>query len=348
MDHRLGIGVALAMLLPCTAGAQLATSTVRTQGSAADFSLEGVVEPVRQTAVAAEVAGRVMVLAVKAGDHVRRGQLLLRIDPEVADQQAQSSRAQVAQAEAMLEAARSEYQRSERLAAKQYLSQAALERAQEHLRTATAQAEAMRAQAAVAGAGLAFHTVLAPYAGVVSAVAVERGDLALPGKPLVTLFDPAVLRVVAEVPESVLPRLRREAPARVELPNADAASRVQSVAHPSLMPTVDPGTRSQQLRLELSHPAGVAPGQFATVHLALSSPAPDTTGNPRVARTAVGVRGELEAVYVVDGQGRAHLRQVRTGQIAGDQVEILAGLHDGERIALDPIAATSAAGARAQ
>ncbi len=348
MNHRLGIGVALAMLLPWAAGAELVTGTVRAQGSAADYALEGVVEAVRQTAVSAQVPGRVTVLAVKAGDRVRRGQLLLRIDPEVADQQALASRAQVAQAEAMLDAARSDYQRSERLAAKQYLSQAALERAQEHLRSSTAQAEAMRAQAAAAGAGLAFHTVLAPYDGVVAAVAVERGDLALPGKALVTLFDPAALRVVAEVPESVLPRLRREAPARVELPNADAASRVQSVAHPSLMPTVDPGTHSQQLRLTLPHPAGVAPGQFATVHLALSTPAPDTTGNPRVARSAVVIRGELEAVYVVDGQGHAHLRQVRTGPIAGDQVEILAGLHDGERIALDPIAAASATGAPAK
>jgi len=347
MDNRLGIGVALAMFLPLAAGAQLATTTIRPGGGSLDYSVEGVVEAVRQTSIEAQVPGRVTVLGVKAGDTVRRGQTLLRIDPEVADQQALASRAQVAQADAMLDAARSEYQRTERLASKQYLSQAALERARERLATSTAQAEAMRAQASVASAGLGFHTVLAPYDGVVSTVAVERGDLALPGKLLVTLFDPSALRVVAQIPESALPVIRRDGPAKVEMPNALGEAREQTVLRPNFMPTVDSLTHSLQVRLELPKPNGVSPGQYATVRLSRSVAAP--TGGPVVPRLAVVSRGELEAVYVVDSQGLPHLRQVRTGRTDGDQVEILAGLRDGERVALDPNeAASHLSGAHAQ
>jgi RND family efflux transporter MFP subunit len=342
MNSKWALAVALAALLPLRAGAQLATATVRAEDGAAVYVAEGTVEAIRQTEISAQVAGRVTMLAVKAGDAVRRGQVLLRIDAEVADRQEEASRAQVAQADAQLDGARAEFERSERLYAKRYLSQAAMDRARERLRSATAQADAMRAQAGVTGAGVGFHTVGAPYDAIVAAVAVERGDLALPGRPLLTLFDPAALRVAARVPESVLPLVKRDAAVRVELPNASLAARQQTIAHATLLPTVDPQSHSAQLRVDLPRPPGVEPGQYARVELTLQSAAKAAAAV--VPRSAVISRSELEAVYIVDDQGRARLRQVRTGRALGDEVEILAGLRGGERVALDPIAAAAQTG----
>jgi hypothetical protein len=58
-----------------------------------------------------------------------------------------------------------------------------------------------------------------------------------------------------------------------------------------------------------------------------------------VPKRAIVARSEVTAVYVVDGDGRVALRQVRTGGAFGERVEILAGLAAGERVALDPVAA---------
>jgi hypothetical protein len=81
---------------------------------------------------------------------------------------------------------------------------------------------------------------------------------------------------------------------------------------------------------------GLVPGMFARAWL----PAP-AAADARlfVPAQAVVRRAELTGIYVIDSQGRALLRQVRLGRVVGDRVEILSGLHAGERFALDPQAA---------
>ena len=91
--------------------------------------------------------------------------------------------------------------------------------------------------------------------------------------------------------------------------------------------------------MSLSHPlvSGVAPGMFARAHLALVGGASESRLGVPLA--SVIRRTELDAVYVVDGKGTVRLRQVRLGRTVGDRVEILAGLAEGERVALNPILA---------
>jgi multidrug efflux system membrane fusion protein len=318
--------------------AGLETEPAAVRSGSGSYVAEAVIEAVRQSTLAAQVAGRITELAVRAGDRVAAGQVLLRIDATFAAQQAASGEAQVAQARAMLDSARSEYERSKRLYGKQYLSAAAMERAEAQYKSSAAQAEAMIAQANAAGTQTGFHTVRAPYAGWVAEVAVERGDMAMPGRQLLTIYDPAALRATAQVPESVLPRLKAGAEVRVELPNAPEAQRWQVARRFTVLPAVDAVSHSATVRADLpANLAGVLPGQFARVHL----PAAGDASRLSVSKRAVVVRGEVVALYVVSGEGRARLRQVRLGRELGDRVEILAGLAAGERVALDPVAAAS-------
>lgn len=313
----------------------LATAPVQSAASAVGGGYDGVVEAVRQSVVAAQVAGAVTALEVRAGDRVAAGQVLARIDARVAEQQAIASEAQIASAQALLEVARKDFERQQQLYQQKFISPAALDQAESQYKAAQAQAAALRAQAGATRSQSGLHVVRAPYAGIVAEVPVALGDMAMPGKPLLTLYEPGMLRATAAVPQSAV--ASGLVGAKVELPGLPEARRWIAPAQAQLLPTVDASTHTVQVRLTL--PAGldgVAPGTFARVWLPAAA---GSSGRLFVPASAVVRRGEMTGVYVVDAQGRASLRQVRVGRDQGSQVELLTGVSAGERVALDPQAA---------
>ncbi|HET7863069.1 MAG TPA: efflux RND transporter periplasmic adaptor subunit [Burkholderiaceae bacterium] len=313
----------------------LASAPVTLGGAAEASGFDGVVQALRQTAVAAQVAGAVVSLHVRAGEVVRAGQVLLRIDARAAEQTAAAGAAQVQAARAGEEAATRDFERQKQLFGTHYISQAALDSAEAQYKAAQAQAAAQLASAGAARTQSGFYVVTAPYQGVVAEVSVVLGDMAMPGRALLTLYDPAALRVSAAVPQAVAARLQPGQEVMVDLPGV-AAGRITPVKT-QWMPTVDPATHTLELRVDL--PPGLAcvtPGMFARAWLPLA-------GSPEarlyVPARAVVRRAELTAVYVLGSDGRALLRQVRLGRGQGERVEVLAGVSAGERVVLDPQAA---------
>ena len=293
---------------------------------------EGVVEAIRQTTLGAQVAGRIVALDVKAGDGVRAGQVLLRIDARTADQAVAASRSQIAEAEANLANARRKFERNRDLVAQKFVSQAALDQAEAEYKAAQAQLGAITANAGQAAAAQSFTTIAAPYAGVVGATHAELGDMAQPGRELVTVFDPRELRVAATVPQSALARIRLDAPIRIEIP---ALGKTVTALKATVIPLADARTHTSRIRLDLPAAEGLLPGQFARARFITG-----TTRALAIPETALVRRGEVTAVYGIDAQGRAQLRQVRTGEAVGDGlVEILSGLFAGDRIAANPVRA---------
>lgn len=319
---------------PRAPAAELATAIVTSEGGAGRSAYDGVVEAVRQTVIAVQVPGAIVALDVKAGDRIQAGQVLLRLDARAAEQTAAAGAAQVRAARAGLEAATRDYERQRQLFEKNYISQAALDRAEAQYKSAQAEASAQLASAGAARTQSGFYVVKAPYAGVVAEVAVVLGDMALPGRPLLTVYDPSALRVKAAIPQSVAARMVPGTAPEIELPGA-AAGRVQP-AQWQLLPTVDPATHTLELRSAL--PAGLAgatPGQFARAWVPVAADA----ARLFVPASAVLRRAELVAVYVVGADGKPLLRQVRPGRTDAGRVEVLSGLSAGERVALDPQAA---------
>jgi RND family efflux transporter MFP subunit len=329
---------ALALLLASApALAQpLATITVAPTADSAVYVAEGVAEAVRQSVIAAQVPGRVTEVRVRAGDAVKAGQLLIRLDARTAADQVASSQAQVAAAQAQLEAARRDYERNKRLYEKRYISQAAMEQAETQFKAAEAQARASMAQAGVAATQSTYTTLTAPYAGTVASVSAEVGDMATPGTALVALYDPGELRVVAQLPASHAANLAADKPVRVTLSGGEK-SRALEVSRVTVLPTINPATHTREVRVPLpAGTEGIAPGMFARVAFPLA-----TAAAPRltVPASAVVRRPEFTAVYTVDASGRAQLRQVRLGREAGGAVEVAAGLAPGDRVAVDAVAA---------
>lgn len=297
------------------------------------YSAEAVIEAVRQSTVSAQIAGRIVELRFDVGDAVKKGEVIARIDERAVSQAEAASVAQVAEARAALANTRAQYERSKQLLAQKFISQAALDQAEAAYKSAQARVSALLAGAGQAATERSFATIVAPYSGVVSARHVELGEMASPGKPLFTGFDPSTLRVVANVPQAEVAAIQAGAKARVEVPSTGRWIDVKSIV---VVPSADPRTHTSRIRLELpADVRGVYPGVYARAHFVVGRAL-----KLLVPRAAIVRRSEVTAVYVVGADGAPRLRQVRLGEASDENhVEVLAGLQSGERVALEPIKA---------
>ena len=311
----------------------LKTAAVEMRDVELTYTAEAVVEAVRQSTVAAQIAGRIVELRFDVGDYVKKGEVIARIDERAASQAVAASEAQVRQAEAALRNARAEFERSKQLVAQKFLSPAALDKAEAEYKAAQARVTALLAGAGQAQTERSFATIFAPYSGLVSARHVELGEMAVPGKPLMTGFDPGTLRVTATVPQAQIAAIQAGAKARVEVPSS---ARWVEATQLTVIPAADPRTHTTQVRLGLpADVRGIYPGIYARAHFVTGR-----TAALLVPRAAVLQRSEVTAVYVIPESGAPQLRQIRLGT-AGDEhaVEVLAGLRPGERVALEPVKA---------
>jgi RND family efflux transporter MFP subunit len=318
---------------PAAKGEGFKTAAVELRDVELTTTAEAVMEAVRQSTVSAQISGRIVDLRFDVGDYVKKGEVILRIDERSATRALEASEAQVLEAQAALANARAQFERSKQLLAQKFISQAALDQAEATYKAAQARVAALVAGAGQAATERSFATVVAPYSGVVSVRHVELGEMAAPGRPLMTGFDPSTLRVVANVPQAQVAAIQAGGKARIEVPSLGRWVDVKAM---TIVPAADPRTHTTRVRLELpADVRGVYPGVYARAHFVIGKA-------PRllVPRAAVVRRSEVTAVYVVDEQGRARLRQIRLGT-AGDEasVEVLAGLKPGERVALEPVKA---------
>ena len=281
------------------------------------YPAESVVEAVRQATVAAQVPGRVVDVRTDAGRRVKVGEVLMRIDAREAAEGVAGAQAQLAQTQA-------NFARTKNLYEKKFVSGAALDKAAADLKSA-------QAASGQAGAGLSHATVTAPIAGVVAQRHVELGEMAALGKLLVTVFDPKGMRVIASVPQYKLAELRGAGKAKVEFPET---GRWIDAARVEVLPTLDANTHTVTARVYLPDDVdGIVPGMAARVHFVVGRAAKLTVPPQAVVR-----RGEVSAVYVLDGQGAPRLRQVRLGEaVAGGELEVMAGLAAGDKVSLEPV-----------
>lgn len=345
---RSAVLAALVLAAPAwLAAAELPSVPVQARAGGATLGFDGVVEAVRQTVVASQVAGAIVRLDVKVGDRVAAGQVLMRIDARAAEQNAAAGDAQVRAARAGLDVATKDFQRQQQLHQQNYISAAALDRADATFKATQAQLQAQVAQAGAARTESGLYVVRAPFVGVVSEVPVQLGDMAMPGRALLTVYDPAALRITAAVPQTVAQQMVAGQMPRAELPGLPAAAAWVTPLRLQQLPTVDAATLSVQLRAELPPAlAGVVPGMFARLWLPMSAATGSSVAGGAAPATGLTVplqavvrRAELTAVYVLGADGKPVLRQVRLGRSQGDQVEVLAGLMAGERVVTTPQAA---------
>jgi RND family efflux transporter MFP subunit len=281
-----------------------------------------------------------MALEVGPGDRVERGQLLVRIDASAAESAVRVN-------QALTEASRAALAQLEKQRDRQRL----LNRSDEAARSATLMAES---QFAAAMAELdaytqrdaqlrqyaALHQVKSPESGVVADTQLALGDQVEPGGLLLTLFDPASLRLQVAVPQLLNARATQAQGVRIELPARGPEQRWIKPTRIQVLPSSDGAAHTAIWQLDLPAYAGDArPGMKARVWLPQTSE-PTPGARLFVPRSAVTQRLNQTLVYVIDGSGHATPRAVTVGPANDPQeLEVLGGLAPTDTIAINPRAA---------
>ena len=336
------VGILYCGLAIAVASAQtisVPTVVVQAKEIGTAYEMDGVVQPVKQSTVSAQASGRIATLQVKVGDKVRAGQILATIDDREAMAGVQKSQAQINQAEAELRNAKVNLDRTRDLQSKGFVSKAALDTADAVYKGGLAVREQASAQALQSSISQGFTRVSAPFDGWVMQTHAEAGDLAVPGKPLVTVYAPQPLRAVVQVPGSRTQAVRTAVQTLVQMDDAQGHAQWIAPVTRSAVPSADPVSQTTEWRFELpsKDSAGWLPGQ--QVRVRFLSGQPNSVRTMMVPQAAILRRGELTAVYVASATGFS-LRAVRLGAQQGvDGVEVLAGVLAGDVVALDPIRA---------
>ncbi len=311
-------GLFFRLTVAVAGGEPLGIVTVERHAVDLSFPAESLVEAVQQATVGAQVPGRVLEVAADAGQTVKKGDVLMRIDAREAAEAVRAAEAQYANAKV-------NYERTKSLVAQKFMSAAALDKAKADL-------DATAANRAAAGASQSHAIIVAPMNGIVARRHAELGDMAMPGSPLFTLYQPGSLRVTASIPQYRLQAMRAVRSARVEFPELGKWVDATSV---QLLPTADATTHTSQVRVNLPAVPEATPGMFARVHFVTGRAEKLTVPAGAVVR-----RGEVAAVYVQGADGRLSLRQLRLGDPVGSgEIEVLAGLAAGDKVATDPVKA---------
>jgi RND family efflux transporter MFP subunit len=210
-----------------------------------------------------------------------------------------------------------------------------MDQATADLATARATLDAATARLGQAREQLDYTLVRAPYSGIVTHRHMQVGEMASPGQPVMTGVSLDELRVIADVPQSVIPSVRSGAAARVYLPDGQIVDGREI----TIFPFADLGSNTFKVRVALppsedGASRSVFPGMYVKTGFAVGERQELT-----VPKQSVVQRSEVTAVYVVSPGDHVHFRQVRLGRALDDAWVVLSGLTAGERVALDPIAA---------
>ena len=168
--------------------------------------------------------------------------------------------------------------------------------------------------------------VYAEAGGTVAELQVREGDYVSPGTPILRLQSYSGVWVMASVPETDLPLIDTGIPVRLNFPSAPEAPAEGSVDY--IYPTIDPVTRTAQVRIEVDNAAGyLRPGAYADITMELGGGERLSVPTEAILRDSRGAH-----VIVALGEGRFAGRAVRTGVSSNGRTEIIAGLTPGEQV----------------
>ena len=305
----------------------------------------GTVRAAQTSDAASQMMGNIVEIRAHEGDHVQRGQVLAMIDdsqPRAAVDRASAAdlaaQQQLVGADSDLALAESTLKRYQNLYEKKSVSpqefdevkarqQAALAR-RDMAKAGQAQAQATLSQARTS---LDYTRIRAPFEGVVTEKKADSGTFASPGMPIFTVEDVRRYRLEATVNENDLRYVRTGQQVSVAIDALDNAGLNGRVVQ--IVPAADAVSRTFLVKIELPPDTRLRSGLFGRAQF--------SRGERQallIPRSAVVERGQLQGIYVLDQNKVASLRYITLGKPSGAEVEVLAGLQNGERLVAKPSA----------
>jgi RND family efflux transporter MFP subunit len=279
-----------------------------------------------ETAIGVEGEGaRVAAVLVEAGDRVRRGQLLARLDTSVAQPQLRSIEAALEEARAAAQLAEADARRAESVAASGALSAQEIERRRSAAVSAEAKVKVAAAQLAESRARLARTEIRAPSDGIILTRDAEVGQLATSASgPLFRLGRGGAIEMRGVVAEQDLPAL---APGQVATVRITGVERAFEGKVRLLGAVIDPQTRLGSVRIDLPADPVLRPGAFARAEVAVSR-----DSRPVLPQTALLADERGNYVLIVGAGDKVERREVRVAGTRNDGIVVAAGLSGSERV----------------
>ncbi len=312
---------------PSGSAAPLQSLNVSSEATPLERQLDGTIEAVNQGTVAAQTSGRVAEVLYDVNDFVPAGAVIVRLRSTEQRSGLLQAEAALREATARETEAQTRYQRIADMYERKVVAKAMLDEATATRDAAVARLAAARAALESAREGVAYTEVRAPYAGIVTKRHVQVGETVSPGTPIMSGLSLQYLRVVVDVPQSIVEQVRRIKKAAVYV----GGRRIEA-SKLTVFPEASTPSNTFRARLELpENAAHLYPGMFVKVGFVIGE-----TDRLLVPVSAVVERSEVTGVYVIHASEHTSLRQVRLGHRFDDRIEVLSGLRDGERVALDP------------
>ncbi len=307
---------------PAAEPAAWALPTARVVEAALPVTWEavGTVVSEARVEIASRTSGYIRDLHVHEGDAVQAGQLLATLDDsdiEAAVRQAQSA---VAAAAGQLADAGIDLSRYRNLYEAGSIAEVQLRKARLQRDTLGEQLASAQAALQSARAQREYVRIVSPTAGVVVARHRQRGDLAAPGVPILTVESAAQLMFATYVTDAYLNAIALGDEVAVRLADVRLSGRIARI-----VPSSDPVTRKFEVKVALPADAALRPGRFGRAEFVLGA-----RRQPVIEPGWLVERGGLKGVFVVDAEQRARFRWVRTRREWPDRIEVVAGLRAGE------------------
>jgi len=274
------------------------------------------------------IAGKIVERKVEVGDVVKKGQVLVRIDPSDSRLATQAARADVASAQANYDLAKAEVERQRQLVKQAFISQSALDLQEAQLKTSYARLKQAKAQAAVSNNQSRYTALIADRNGVVTQIQAEPGQVVEPGQMIATVVDQEQMEVLVALPESRIKGVKVGDAVTIAL-WADQETLYQGRVR-EVTPAASTSTRAFDLRVTIdSADENIKLGMTAGVKFAS-----EQTDKIIIPSTAVTQRGDQQVVWVVDADGIANPRAVEIGAFTEYGIEVKSGLALDELIAI--------------
>ena len=325
--------IALSMKLAAqeARGVPVVVTTVTEQVILRQLQVTGSVTSAHNSRLSAATSGQVETLLVDEGSRVIAGDILLTLDPELAELELAAATARVQQGERALSDARRRLQEARELAPLRSIAESVVRDLEAEVAEDESALSQYKAEAGLRAATLARHTVQAPFGGVVAAKLTELGEWVTPGQPVLVLVSTTELRLDFPVAEDYLPTLGDDTVVSYSYGQSDGVSRPGTIA--TMVPVSDPGDRTFLVRVQPdAEDQGLAPGMSVRAKLRI----PTGERGPAVPRDALlRYPDGRSVVWVIDKQDGAFIARealVRPGLEFNGLVEISFGIKVGDSV----------------
>ncbi|MNE12570.1 Multidrug resistance protein MdtA precursor [compost metagenome] len=303
----------------------VSTAIVSSDPSHWQRQFTGVVAARVESSIGFRVAGKIAERFVDVGQHVRRGQPLMRLDLTDFDLDVRNQQAAVAASHAVLVKASADLERLQGLVELGAVSARTFDAAQEAQRSAQARWDAAKATLDLARNAHRYADLRADVDGIVMQRFADAGQVVAAGQPVVELAQDGAREALIDLPETLRPALGSTAVARLY---ADPAQ--SFVGHlRELSGAADPVTRTYRARYVLDGPSAAIP-LGSTVIVGIT--AKDAESERKIPLASIYDRGQGPGVWVVAADNRIHYRSVRVSRIGEEYATVDGGIDAGERL----------------